>query len=79
MCTFEELIRNEGKRKWKAEGKKEGREEGREEGKLEVYANLTKTDFDDDTICFLLGITLQKLQQFKKRLSGKTDLTPKTV
>ena len=31
MCTFEELLQNEGKRKWIAVGKKEGREEGREE------------------------------------------------
>ena len=34
MCTFEELLQNEGKRKWIAVGKKEGREEGREEGSV---------------------------------------------
>jgi hypothetical protein len=46
---------------------------------LEVYANLKTSDFDDHTICSMLGITLQKLWQFKKRLSGETDLTPKTI
>ncbi len=82
MCTFEELLQNEGKRKWIAVGKKEGREEGRiegkDEGKLEVYANLKNRDFDDQTMCSMLGITLQKLQQFKKRLSEEA-LIPKIV
>ena len=58
-----------GKKEGRKEGREEGRIEGKDEGKLEVYANLKNRDFDDQTMCSMLGITLQKLQQFKKRLS----------
>ena len=71
--------RKEGRIEGREEGRIEGRIEGKEEGKLEVYANLKNGDFDDNTICSMLGITLQKLWQFKKRLYGETDLTPKIV
>ena len=52
--------------------------------KRSVYYNcriisLKNSGFDDNTICSMLGITLQKLRQFNKRLSGEADLTPKTV
>ena len=94
MCTFEELLQNEGKRKWIAVGKKEGREEGREEGEiigekrgielgedranLRAYNNMKQT-YDDDAICSMLGISMQKLLHLKGLLSNGIDLQPKTV
>ena len=94
MCTFEELLQNEGKRKWIALGKKEGREEGREEGEiigekrgielgedranLRAYTNMKET-YDDDAICSMLGISMQKLLHLKDLLSNGIDLQPKTV
>ena len=102
MCTFEELLQNEGKRKWIAVGKKEGRKEGREEGRIEgreegeiigekrgielgedranlrAYNNMKQT-YDDDAICSMLGISMQKLLHLKGLLSNGIDLQPKTV
>jgi hypothetical protein len=98
MCTFEELLQNEGKRKWIALGKKEGRKEGKEEGRgegeiigekrgielgedranLRAYTNMKDT-YDDDAICSMLGISMQKLLHLKDLLSNGIDLQPKTV
>ena len=110
MCTFEELLQKEGKRKWIAVGKKEGREKGREEGRIEgriegreegreegeiigekrgielgedranlrAYNNMKQT-YDDDAICSMLGISMQKLLHLKGLLSNGIDLQPKTV
>ncbi len=86
MCTFEELLQNEGKRKWIALGKKEGREEGERRGielgedraNLRAYTNMKET-YDDQTICSMLGISMQKLLQLKGLLSNGIDLQPKTV
>ena len=110
MCTFEEQLQNEGKRKWIALGKKEGRIEGREEGRIEgreegriegreegeiigekrgielgedranlrAYTNMKQT-YDDDTICSMLGISMQKLLHLKELFSNGIDLQPKTV
>ena len=90
----EELLQNEGKRKWIALGKKEGREEGREEGEiigekrgielgedranLRAYTNMKDT-YNDDAICSMLGISMQKLLHLKDLLSNGIDLQPKTV
>ena len=87
MCTFTELIQREtriktireGKRKWKREGKREGIEEGKTEAQLTAYAKMKKAKFDDNTICSLLDITMQKLMELKKLLSDNVNLKPKTV
>ena len=63
MCTFEEMISREGE----------------EKAQLKAYVNMKNAAFDDQTICSILGITLQKIRKFKKILSGETTLTPKTV
>ena len=63
MCTFEEMIRRIEK----------------EETLLAVYVNLRNTNFDDQTMCSMLGISMWKLRQFKKRLSHNAVLQPKTV
>ena len=86
MCTFEEQLQNEGKRKWIAVGKKEGREEGEKRGielgedraNLRAYTNMKDT-YDDDAICSMLGISMQKLLHLKDLLSNGIDLQPKTV
>ena len=75
MCTFEEMISREQRR----EGRIEGIVEGMDKAQLIAYTNMKNAAYDDQTICSMLGITLQKLQQFKKRLSDETNLTPKTV
>ena len=83
MCTYTELIQREtriktireGKRKWK----REGIEEGKTEAQLTAYAKMKKAKFDDNTICSLLDITMQKLMELKKLLSESVNLEPKTV
>ena len=63
MCTFEEMISREGE----------------EKAQLKAYVNMKNAAYDDQTICSMLGITLQKIRKFKKILSGETTLIPKTV
>ena len=63
MCTFEEMISREGE----------------EKAQLKAYVNMKHAAYDDQTICSMLGITLQKIRKFKKILSGEAALTPKTV
>ena len=63
MCTFEELIRREAT----------------EANQLLIYNNLKNASFDEQTICSLMSISMQKLRHLKKLLSGKAALTPKTV
>ena len=63
MCTFEEMIRRIEK----------------DETLLAVYSNMKNAAYDDNTICSMLGISMWKLQQFKKRLSHNAVLQPKTV
>ena len=75
MCSFTEMISREQRR----EGRIEGIVEGMDKAQLIAYTNMKNAAYDDQTICSMLGITLQKLQQFKKRLSDETNLTPKTV
>ena len=83
MCSFTEMIsreqRREGRIEGRIEGKKEGIAEGMDKAQLIAYTNMKNAAYDDQTICSMLGITLQKLQLFKKRLAGEADLTPKTV
>ena len=50
MCTFEEMISREGE----------------EKAQLKAYVNMKNAAFDDQTICSILGITLQKIRKFKK-------------
>ena len=71
MCTFEEMISREQRR--------EGRREGIEENQLLIYTNLKNAAFDDQTICSLMGISMWKLRQLRKLLSGDATLKPKTV
>lgn len=63
MCTFEEMIRRIEK----------------DETLLAVYSNMKNAAYDDNTICSMLGISMWKLRQFKKRLSHNAVLHPKTV
>ena len=71
MCTFEEMISREQRR--------EGRREGIEENQLLIYTNLKNAAYDEQTICSLMSISMQKLRYLKKLLSGKGALIPKTV
>lgn len=71
MCTFEEMISREQRR--------EGRREGIEENQLLIYTNLKNAAYDEQTICSLMSISMQKLRYLKKLLSGKGVLIPKTV
>ena len=79
MCSFTEMISREQRREGRIEGKKEGIVEGMDKAQLIAYTNMKNAAYDDQTICSMLGITLQKIRKFKKILSGETDLTPKTV
>ncbi len=63
MCTFEEMIRRIEK----------------DETLLAVYSNMKNAAYDDNTICSMLGISMWKLRQFKKRLSHNAVLQPETV
>ena len=67
MCTFEEMISREQRR------------EGIEENQLLIYTNLKNAAYDEQTICSLMSISMQKLRYLKKLLSGKGALIPKTV
>ena len=40
---------------------------------------MKKAKFDDNTICSLLDITMQKLMELKKLLSDNVNLEPKTI
>lgn len=78
MCTFEEMIRMEGYRKAYKEYRKNFKE-GYRKAQLEIYTNMKNAAFDDQTICSLMGISMWKLRQLRKLLSGDATLKPKTV
>ena len=78
MCTFEEMISREQRRKGRREGEKRGIELGEERANLRAYTNM-KDIYDDDAICSMLGISMQKLLHLKDLLSNGIDLQPKTV
>ena len=44
-----------------------------------VFSNMKKAVYDDNTICSILGISMWKLRQSKRRLSHDVVLQPKTI
>ncbi len=67
-----------GKKEGREEGEKRGIELGEDRANLRAYTNMKDT-YDDDAICSMLGISMQKLLHLKDLLSNGIDLQPKTV
>jgi hypothetical protein len=90
MGSFTEMISKEQRREGRKEGRKEGRIEGEiigekrgielgeDRANLRAYTNMKET-YDDETICSMLGISMQKLLHLKNLFSNGIDLQPKTV
>lgn len=75
FMNYAQFLKEEGKREGKREGILEGERmdiiEGKNEAKHEIALNLLKSDFSQEDVANITGLTLSEVKKLKKKIKSK--------